>query len=340
MKRLFQLLFITFLLVAGWCAWNIFGPVVNAPEDKYFFIKTGADYEFVQAELINQKIISGTFFFNKIAQQLKYPQQVKAGRYAIKDGTSVLALVRMFKSGNQSPVKLVINKLRTKEDLAAKLAYNFEFDTTEVLKFIMSDDSLKTFNCDTNTVMTNIIPNTYELKWNGNFKRIFVRLVDERKKFWNTERQQKAAIKKLTPVQVYILASIVEEESNNDDDRKLIASVYINRIYKNMRMQADPTVKYAMRDFSLKRILFGHLKYPSPYNTYQVTGLPPGPICTPSPNAIDAVLNAPVTNYIFFAATPSFNGKHNFSETYVEHQTFAKQYQQALDSLIISRNNK
>lgn len=340
MKKVFQFLFILIIVISIFTAWNFFGPVVKSPAAKYLFIKTGSNYEDVLHELKNHQILSRTFFFNLLSKQLKYPANIKPGRYEIKDGSSVLSLIRMLKAGNQSPVKLVINKLRTKEDLAGKLGHLFEFDSSEVTRFILSNDSLKVYGYDTNTVMTNIIPNTYELKWNGNFKRIFIRMMDERKKFWNEERIQKAAAKKLSLEQVYTLASIVEEESNLPEDRKLIASVYINRNNRNMRLQADPTVKYAMRNFGLKRILFGHLKYPSPYNTYQVLGLPPGPICTPSPKAIDAVLNAPETKYIFFAAKPNLKGEHNFSENYTEHQTFAKQYQLALDSFIIRRNSK
>ncbi len=141
----------------------------------------------------------------------------------------------------------------------------------------------------------------------------------------------------MTPVQVYTMASIVEEETNMPEDKGLVASVYMNRINKGMRLEADPTVKYAMRDFGLKRILHGHLAYPSDYNTYQHTGLPPGPICTPSTNTIDAVLNAPSTSYLFFVAKPDFRGYSNFASSYPEHLIFAKAYQHALDSLILSK---
>ena len=141
-----------------------------------------------------------------------------------------------------------------------------------------------------------------------------------------------------TPEEVYTIASIVEEETNKQSDKGLIASVYMNRIKKGMKLEADPTVKYAMRNFGLKRILHGHLDYPSLYNTYQHTGLPPGPICTPSITTIDAVLDAPQTNYIFFVAKPEFNGYSNFAATYQEHLVFANAYRRALDSLILSRN--
>jgi UPF0755 protein len=202
-----------------------------------------------------------------------------------------------------------------------------------------SDDSLKKIGYDTNTIMSVIIPDTYLLNWNGSFNRVFKRLADEHDRFWNKDRIRKAFLKSMTPVQVYSLASIVEEESNNEEDKKLIASVYINRVKRKMKLQADPTVKYAMRNFGLKRILYGHLTFPSEYNTYHVTGIPPGPICTPSRKTIDAVLDAPETDYIFFAAKPDFKGQHNFAATYEEHKKYAKQYQLALDSLIISRSN-
>lgn len=186
--------------------------------------------------------------------------------------------------------------------------------------------------------MTVVIPDTYLMNWNGSVRKIFNRLTDDHDNFWTRERVNKAAKLSFSPVQVYILASIVEEESNIPEDKKLIASVYINRLQKNMKLQADPTVKFALRDFNLKRILFGHLKYNSPYNTYQVSGLPPGPICTPSKKTIDAVLDSPATDYIFFAASPELNGRHNFAATYEQHKIFAKQYQAALDSLVISRS--
>jgi UPF0755 protein len=138
---------------------------------------------------------------------------------------------------------------------------------------------------------------------------------------------------------VYCMASIVEEETNKEADKGLIASVYLNRIHTGMKLQADPTVKFALKDFGLKRILFRHLGFDSPFNTYVYAGLPPGPICTPSSKTIDAVLNAPETNYFYFVAKPEFNGYSNFASTYAQHQVFAKAYQDALDSLIKAKAN-
>jgi len=329
------------ILIAGvYTAWNVFGPVVSAPEGRYFYIRTGSSYDAVKKQLIDKGILNKLFFFDFIAKRVSYNTRVRPGKYEIKEGSSVLNLVRMLKSGNHSPVRLVINKLRTKEDFAGKISSNFETDSASVMDFISNNDSLRSYGLDTNIMMTAVIPNTYLLKWNQPFKTIFSRLNSEKDKFWNPERKQKAQAKNLKPHEVYTMASIVEEETNKESDKGLIASVYMNRIAKGMKLEADPTVKYSMRDFGLKRILRGHLDYPSNYNTYQVTGLPPGPICTPSPKTIDAVLNAPQTNYIFFVAKPDFKGYSNFAETYEQHLVYANAYRKALDSLIISKQNK
>ena len=337
MKRISIIVFVVLLMIVGYMGWSIFGPTVSSPDGRYFYIKTGSLYDNVKKELLAQHIINGTFFFDQISKQVKYPANVKAGRYEIKNGSSLVELIRMLKSGNQSPVRLVINKLRTKEDLASKIGAIFECDSSQVFSFVNNNDSLKPYGLDTNTVMTAIIPNTYLFQWNSNFKKLFGRLKSEEEKFWTPERKQKAAAKNLTTEQVYTMASIVEEETNKPEDKLLIASTYINRINRGMKLEADPTVKYSMRNFALKRVLHGHLEYESPYNTYRNIGLPPGPICTPSSKTIDAVLDAPATTYLFFVAKPDFRGYSNFASTYAEHLLFAKAYQKALDSLIISK---
>ncbi|HET7119521.1 MAG TPA: endolytic transglycosylase MltG, partial [Hanamia sp.] len=240
-------------------------------------------------------------------------------------------------SGKQVPVNLVITKLRTKEDLAKKIAEHFEVDSLTVINFLNNSDSLRQFDVDSNTVMTDVIPNTYTYVWNTPVKKIFSKLYEEEQKFWNKERLGKAQKLQLTPKQIYTLASIVEEETNKQDDKGKIASVYINRLRKGMKLAADPTVKFALKDFSLKRIYHKHLETVSPYNTYLNIGLPPGPICTPSIKTIDAVLDSPQTDYLFFVARSDFSGYSNFASTYQEHQINAKAYQQALDSLIKSK---
>lgn len=340
MKKIILCIVIFLLLVGAYCAWSIFGPIVKEPPGKFLYIKTGATYLDVKRELIRTKILGGTFFFDKIAAQVKYSQNVKPGRYEIKEGSSVINLIRMLKSGSQSPVRLIINKLRTKEDLAGKIGKSFECDSTQVIQFLKSNDSLHQFNLDTNIVMTAVIPNTYLFPWNSDFKKLFRRLKTEEERFWTVDRKQKATKENLSTEQVYTMASIVEEETNKPEDKLLIASTYINRLSKGMRLEADPTVKYALRNFGLKRVLHGHLTYESPYNTYRNPGLPPGPICTPSSKTIDAVLDAPATTYIYFVAKPDLGGYSNFASSYAEHLVFAKAYQKALDSLIIAKQQK
>ena len=338
MKR--KIIYCTLLLLllsVGFIVWQLFGPVVSAPEGKYFYIRTGSTYDQVKEGLLEHKIISGSFFFDRLAKLVHYPKKIKPGRYLIKEGMSLYTLLRMLRYGNQSPVNLVITKLRTKEDLAQKIAANFETDSTSVIGFLNNKDSLLKYNVDNNTLMTVVIPNTYSILWNTPASRIFRKLFNEKEKFWSEERIKKAAELNLTPEQVYTMASIVDEETNKEEDKSKVASVYINRMATGQRLEADPTIKFALRNFGLKRIRNAHKEAcaNSPYNTYYVQGLPPGPICTPSPKTIDAVLNAPATNYLFFVARPDWSGLSNFTQSYQEHMINAKKYQHFLDSVNI-----
>jgi len=335
-RKILAILF--FLIIAGaFIGWKIFGPTVNAPVKKYFYVKTGDTYDAVKKDLVDDKIIGSEFWFNQVAKKLSYPEKIKAGRYEIKEGMSIFNLVRMLRSGNQSPVNLIITKLRTKEDLAQKIAANFETDSLTVISLLNNNDSLKQYGLDSNTVMTAVIPNTYSILWNTSAVKIFKKLYSDHEKFWNEERRKKAEALHMSPQQVYTMASIVEEETTKDADKGKIASVYINRIASGQRLEADPTIKFALRNFGLKRIRDVHklAAKDSPYNTYFSAGLPPGPICTPSSKTIDAVLNAPTTNYLFFVAKPDWSGLSNFADNYAEHQINARIYQHFLDSVNI-----
>ena len=339
-RKYIPLFFVLLLVAAGYMAWMLFGPTIDEPADKFFYIPTGASYQEVKDYLVKEKILSGSFWFSKVADWLDYNKSIKPGKYKINSGMSLVNLVRMLRSGNQSPVNLVITKLRTREDLARKLGNNFECDSAKVIQFLNSNDSLAGYDLDTNTVMTAVIPNTYILKWNNTPSTLFKKLYTEQQKFWTEKRRAAALAMNLSLKDVYTIASIVEEETNEEADKGKIASVYLNRLRSGMKLSADPTVKYAMKDFGLKRIYFKYLSFPSPFNTYMVKGLPPGPICTPSIKTLDAVLNAPATGYLFFVAKPDFSGYSNFASTYEEHQKYAKAYQQALDSLIRAKQEK
>lgn len=317
----------------------VFGPSVKAEDGTFFYVRTGQTYAQVKQNLFNDKILTATPWFDRVAKYLDYDVAVKPGKYPLVDGMSVFNIVRMLRAGRQTPVKLVLVKLRTKEELASRLGKNFEPDSLAIISFLNNADSLSNYGLDTNTVMTMIIPNTYLYRWNSSPSQLFQRLDNERGKFWTDERKQAARSLGLNTEQVYTLASIVEEETNLQDDKGKIASVYLNRVRLGMKLAADPTVKFAMRNFGLKRIYNKHLSFPSPYNTYINTGLPPGPICTPSIKTLDATLNAPETDYIFFVARADFSGHSDFAATYDQHLKYAKAYREALDREMRKRDS-
>jgi UPF0755 protein len=285
----------------------------------------------VKENLVNRKVIRNTAWLNRVASWLKY-KSVKPGRYEIKDGMSLYKLVRMLRAGQQSPVKMVITKERTKELFAGKMGNKFdlECDSLQMIKFLNNNDSLKKYGVDTNTVMAIVMPYTYNLNWNSNPEKIFEQFYTAYKKFWTAERKVKADSLRLSPLKISALASIVEEETNKKADKYNIASTYLNRIKVGMKLQADPTVKFAMKNFGLKRVLGVHLKTESPYNTYMYTGIPPGPICTPSVESIDAVLDAPKTEYLYFVASHKFDGSTVFTTNFNDHIKYARLYQQEL----------
>lgn len=335
-KRLIQLLLLAFVLAGAFLAFRITGSDTNFEEEKKaLYIRTGSDFSRVQSQLQKGGFIKHTGSFNKLASVLSYNDAaVKPGKYVIEKGSSIYGIIQLLKSGNQTPVTLVISKLRTREHLIKKIAENFECESAVINHFINSNDSLGQYGADTNTVMSLIMPGSYNIMWNAPFQTIFKTLYEAHKKFWTAERIQKATALGFTPQQVYTIASITEEETNKEEDKGKIASVYMNRLNKGMALGADPTIKFALKDFTLRRIYEKHLFVKSPYNTYLNKGLPPGPICTATENSIDAVLNAPATNYLFFVAKPEFDGYSNFAESYEEHLRYAKAYQQALDTLM------
>ena len=331
MKRILVGILLIVLIGAVVAGWLFIGPATNFNESKAtLYISTrAATKSAVIDSLKKNNIIKGEGSFSWLAGRMDYWSKIKPGKYDIKKGSSVLTIVRMLRNGQQTPVNLVITKLRTKADFARLVGNKFESDSSEMMRFLNSSDSLNAFNKNSEIAMTALLPDTYRFFWNTSSKKIYERLYEEEKKFWNKERVQKATALGLTPTQTYILASIVDEETNAESEKDTIASVYLNRIKKNMPLQADPTIRFALNDFSIKRVYGDHLNVASPYNTYRTTGLPPGPICTPSKKTIDAVLRAPGTDYLYFVAHSSFNGRHEFSNSYAEHMIKAKAYQKA-----------
>ena len=341
MKKIILTILIIVVLAAAFVSWKVFGPTISDKHGKFFYVHTGEIFQGVEDSLVANGFISSPFWFDKISSMIGYnASNVKPGKYKINNGMSLFNLVRILKNGRQTPVNLVITKLRTKEDFAKKAGSLFEFDSVAMMNFLNNADSLKQFGLDTNTMMTVVIPDTYTYFWNTTPKKVLQKLNEYSEKFWNEERRKKASDHGLSPAEVYTLASIIEEETNAKEDKGNIASVYLNRIGKGMPLQADPTVKFALKDFGLKRIYFKHLEVQSPYNTYRNKGLPPGPVCTPSQETIDEVLNSPKTDYLYFVASSDLSGKSVFAADYDEHMKFAREYQAKLNKLDSARKAK
>lgn len=342
MKKILLIIVLLVLVIAVVGAWLIVGPGTGFSEKrKALYIRSnGATKSAVLDSIRTNHIISHEGIFEWLANRTDLWKSIKPGKYEIAKGSSVLTLIRKLRNGQQSPANLVITKLRTKEDLAHLVGRRFECDSTQMMAFLNSSDSLQGFGVDTTQAMALVLPDTYTFFWNTTPGKIYSKLSDESKKFWNEDRKQKAEALGLTFSKAYTLASIVEEETNNNAEKDTIASVYLNRVSKGMPLQADPTIKFGLRNFGLKRIYEKHWRVPTAYNTYLNKGLPPGPICTPSKTTIDAVLSAPKTDYFYFVANKSFNGTHVFTRNYTDHLRYAKEYQKSLDSLIVARNEK
>jgi len=341
MKRLLSLSFLLLLVIAGYVAWLVVGPATGFSEKvKYLYVPSDSAKKDLILHIIERdSIVKNPTMFSIVSERIGFWKNIKPGKYKIEKGNSVLKIARQLKNGQQEPVKLLIVKFRTKEALAGAISRKLEIDSTAFLSFLNSNDSLKSFGLDSNTAMSAIFPDSYTYFWNTTSAKVYRKFYEERQRIWTDERKQKASNHHLTPTQAYILASIIEEETNDADDKPIMASVYMNRLARGIRLGADPTVKFAMKDFELKRIYEKHTMFESPYNTYRNFGLPPGPICTPSVETLDAVLNAPPTDYLFFVANSDFSGKHIFTSSYSEHLKYAKLYQDALNEWMKQHGN-
>jgi UPF0755 protein len=332
MKKFIPGSFLVLLVVLCFIGWRIFGSATAfSGENYYLYIRTGMSYEEVLDTLKKEEVLKSPAIFNWVAGRMDYTRNVRAGKYEIRKGMSIVGILRMLHNGRQAPVKIVITKFRTLEGLAAAIGKKLECDSSALAGYLHDNDSLRVFGVDSNTLLAIVLPNTYSYFWNTTPSGLFRKMYTVYKAWWTPARIQAARSRGLTPVTATTLASIVEEETNAQADKGKIASVYLNRMDKGIRLAADPTVKYALRDFELRRIYDKYLQVESPYNTYQHEGLPPGPICTPSEATLEAVLASPKTDYLYFVAKPDFSGYSNFAATYKEHLEYAKAYREALD---------
>jgi UPF0755 protein len=320
----------------------IFGPSVRL-EDKEtydFYISSTMDYSQVANQLLKEKVIVDPKGFDWISNRMNYPRSVRPGHYVLYDGMNNRELVSMLRAGRQTPIKYTFVKFRVPEDLAGHAAERLEFGKTDLMRVLNDRDFLKKYGLTPENVLAIFVPNTYELYWTVTPEQFVDRMYKEYRTFWNDSRNEKAKKHNLTRLEVMTLASIVEEETNKNDEKARIAGVYLNRIRNRWKLEADPTVKFALGNFELKRILNEHLEADSPYNTYMYPGIPPGPICTPSIPSIDAVLNEERHDFMFFCAKSDFSGYHAFARTLDEHNRNADLYQAALtEYLRKNRNN-
>lgn len=266
--------------------------------------------------------------FAMLSRQMNYQDAtLRSGLYEIDRSTPLVDLIRHLRSGRQRPVTVTINSVRTIPQLAGKITRNLELDSLGFLRFLRDSSLIH------DTLMTRFIPNSYSIYWNIPPRNLLARMDSERKRFFDkNDRREKAINVGLTPTEAYILASIVEQESTIESEKPMIASVYLNRLDKGMKLQADPTIVFANMDFTIRRVLNKHLDIESPYNTYKNEGLPPGPICMPSISSIDAVLDPADTDYIFFCAKPGYQNGHAFASTLRQHNNNARTYRKWLRS--------
>lgn len=337
-----MLIFLTGLVIMLLLVYKFYGRIFEPnvsleAEHEVFYIPTGSDFNYVIDQLDSLEIIDNRRSFRWVANKKAYTRHVKPGRYKIRNGSSNNELINMLRSGNQDPVMVVFNNIRTLDQLAGKVSQYLEEDSAAFANYLASPELLEKYGFSRETFTSMFIPNTYEFFWTTNPEQFAERMNREYEDFWSGARDRKARGMNMTRAEVVTLASIVDEETTYDDENEMVAGVYMNRLEQGIPLQADPTLKFALGDFTIKRILNEDKKIDSPYNTYKYKGLPPGPISIPSVSAIDGVLNFKDHRYIYFCAKSDFSGRHAFARTLKDHNRNAREYQKALNSRRIYR---
>ncbi len=319
--------------IAGWRLYHaIYQPNVFLGErtTQHIFIPTGSNFQDVKTILYENGIIVNNNTFEWLAEKKNYPNHIRPGRYLIHENMGNNELINLLRSGDQDPVMLTFNNIRLKEDLAGTISTQLEADSLSIIALLNDSQYLEKFDMTPQSIKAVFMPNTYEFFWNTSAEQFVERMYREYQSYWTDSRIETAEQLGLTPVDVATMASIVQLETSKPDEYAKIAGVYVNRIRRNMPLQADPTVIFATGDFSIRRVLNRHLETDSPYNTYKYAGLPPGPIAMPKRAVIEGVLNSENHEYLFFCAKDDFSGYHAFSRTYSQHIANARRYQRAL----------
>lgn len=294
-------------------------------------ISEDSSYETIMQDIKENGHVKNFFSFKIAAQILDFKGNIKKGKYTFLDSDNNFEIIRKLRRGQHFPVKFTFNNIRTKGQLVKKLDGKFLFERKELENLLDNRTFLSTFGLTPETAISIFIPNTYELYYDINAEQFFNSMYKQYNRFWNDKREQQAQSIGLSKSEVITLASIVEEENFKEVEKGMIAGLYMNRLQKGMKLQADPTVKFALQDFSITRITGDDLLKDSPYNTYLYTGLPPGPIRIPETSTIDSVLNYRRHDYIYMCAKEDFSGRHNFAKTYNEHLKNAARYHKALN---------
>ncbi len=337
MKKIISRLFILGIIIGIAAAALVLLPNVSSNNNKteYLLIHKGAYYPEVIDSLKNKSTIKSVTTFNLLARLIGYPKKIKEGKYELKAGMNNLMLLNNLIKGRQKPTRVTFNNIRTKELLCQRISEQMIFDSLELHTLLSDNDYLKQYGLNSENSVAIFIPNTYEFFWNTSAKKMIARMYNEYQNFWTASRMEKAYQLKLSPLEISTLASIVEEESNMESEKPTIAGLYINRLRKGMPLQADPTIKFAIGDFSIKRIYHKHIEATknSPYNTYLKKGLPPGPIRIPTIKSIDAVLNYESHSYLFMCAKGNGGRGHDFTCSFHDHINNANKYRKRMDKL-------
>ena len=319
------------LVIAGCVYYYFFSSMTGKPDKQYLYVDADDNVDSVFTKLHDISTDHGLFAFQTLARHFNYADKIRTGRYAIAPGEGAFMAFRHIKNGLQEPLNLTIPTARTVDKLSATLSQKLMLDSIELTTMLRDSAICQQYGHTPETIISMFVPNTYDVYWNLSPKALLDRMQKECKKFWNDDRMKKAEALKMTPVEVSTLASIIDEETSNDGEKPMIAGMYYNRLQADMPLQADPTVKFAIGDFSIRRIYNNMLSINSPYNTYRNTGLPPGPIRVPSIAGLDAVLNMVHHDYLYMCAKEDFSGTHNFARTYQEHLANAAKYSAALN---------
>lgn len=323
--------FVLVIAVVGIIAYYMLTPLSSKSEVEYVYIDDDDTMDSVCTKMVPFCSKTGMTTLRSIMRHMDYNENVVSGRYAIRPGESALVIYHHLSRGLQTSISLTIPSVRTIEDLSERLGDKLMVDKEDILEALCDSATYTKYGYDKDNIIGMFIPNTYDIYWNINVEHLLDRMKKESDTFWTQERKDKAKAKNMTPQEVITLASIVDEETANKGEKPMVAGMYINRLKIGMPLQADPTIKFALKQFDLKRIYQNMLHTNSPFNTYTNTGLPPGPIRIPTIDGIDAVLNAVDHNYIYMCAKEDFSGTHNFAVNYIEHLKNATRYAKALN---------